>query len=419
MSERGAMEHAAIWGGAEATLDFRKQGAKAAVLNQIIPFFAPGVNAIGKFFRTWRARPMQTFLRGMFITAISTALWYLTRDDPRFRDLPEWERVYFWNIPLNGTIDSATWERMTAKQRADFERTHYILPVPKPFVWGQIFGTLAEMLLERFVDKHPEALNRIGNSFAQGFGVPLRVAGLVPLLENAANYDFFRERQIVPDFLERAAPFEQYTAYTPEVYRRLGRIGAKIPVVERYASPLKIQHLVEGMTGGLGRELAKLTSKGLEALGGTVSPKVAGGASDIPFVGGFVARTPSGQSQALQDLHTELRKAREAAFTVKRVRALPGRQAESEEYAAEHPEIKKVTMLEAAARKESEIGRAQAAIRNSTQGTPETRRAKIEELQEERIKLATEVLRAIGKREPAPRPAPARGLSRAGSPPPP
>jgi hypothetical protein len=407
MSPRGAMEQAGIMGGAEATLDFRKQGRIASVVNQAVPFFAPGVNAVGKFFRTWKDRPIKTLLRGMVITAISTALWYMTKDDPRIRDLPDWERVYFWNIPINGTIDTATWEKMSPKERADYERTHYIVPLPKPFVWGQVFGTLAEILLDKMASKHPEALNRIGKSIAQGFSIPFRVSGIVPLWENAANYDSFRDRTIVPDFLEKLAPEEQYTAYTPETYKKTSRMlrGVRdVPLLGQLASPLKTQHLVEGMTGGLGRELVKLSDVALEALGGSVSPKTAKGAADLPIVGGFVARTPSGQSQAINDFYDALTKSREVMGTAKKMSKEAGRAGEVPAYIQENrPEAQRAKSLENAAREMSKLGQQQNSIRNAPNLTPEERQQKIDTVQEAKIKLATDVLRFIGERETPPR----------------
>jgi hypothetical protein len=400
--KQSAMEtagHAA----AESTIDFRRVGAKGAAVNQIIPFFNPAVQGIDKFFRTIGQHPGRTAARGTLITSISLLLAYANQDDPRVQALPTWQRNFFWVIPSRST-SSAEWAKLSDAERAAFERAHSIWLVPKPFLWGQVFGTVPEVLFDRAIAEHPEAMDRIGNSLVQGFGVGFTPSGITPILENALNYSIWRETGIVPDSLERLDPAEQFTAHTPEVYRRLARAAhvlKDVPLVGQLSSPMKVEHLVEGVGGTLARETAKAADIILEKVG-AIPEKPARGVADIPSIGRLAARTPASQSQTLRDFYDLLETERKATATAKQIQKTPGRLQEAVAYRKAHQEeIAKKALLEQTAEQLAELRKGQNRIRESQAGTPESRRERIDQFQERMERVAQSVLVRLGKRKPS------------------
>jgi hypothetical protein len=63
------------------------------------------------------------------------------------------------------------------------------------------------------------------------------------LVENQTNYDLFRGKEIVPEFLQKRSPERQYYPDTPEVWKQVGNL-LKV-------SPLKVQFSVENLLGSV------------------------------------------------------------------------------------------------------------------------------------------------------------------------
>jgi len=387
---------------AESTIDFRRFGMKTRALNQIIPFFNPGFQGTDRFFRTW-TDPVQTVVRGSLITSISLYLAWANQDDPRVRDLEDWQRAYFWLVPM-GEMTTDRWQRMSPAQRATYNAEHPIFRIPKPFVWGQVFGTLPEMLFERTVRNNPQAFDRIGESLSQGFGIGYTPALLTPLVENAVNYSFFRDRPVVPKSLEGLAPQEQATAYTPEPYKMVARVAAPfrdVPVLGQLASPLKLQHLVEGTTGTGGREVVAIADRLMQAAGVAMRPEMTPRFADYPLIGGAAAR--SGQSQAITDFYKSLEKSREAAATFRAMRQEPTRLGEAKQFHTQHAgELAHLSAMETLAGQLSQLRKVQEKVRVRPDLTPEARRQMVDTLQQQAAELAQQAMGRLRKSAPSP-----------------
>jgi hypothetical protein len=68
---------------------------------------------------------------------------------------------------------------------------------------------------------------------------------VLPWIEVAANYDFFRDRQIVNPWQEDLAPELQYSRWTSETAKELGELLD--------VSPAKIETIIYGYTAGVGQ----------------------------------------------------------------------------------------------------------------------------------------------------------------------
>ena len=127
--------------------------------------------------------------------------------------------------------------------------------IPKPFVFGQMFGTIPERFFE-YIDKgDPKAFDGLATSLmdnASPFPMnPLEAfipTAIKPIVENylvPGGWNLFRDRPIVPKGKEALAPPEQYGRYTSEALKYLGEWMNH--------SPAKLENMIYGWFGGTGR----------------------------------------------------------------------------------------------------------------------------------------------------------------------
>jgi hypothetical protein len=125
----------------------------------------------------------------------------------------------------------------------------------------QIFWNPAESLLEWAWANKPQDILSVATNFFSNIspvqfekeGKPSlsrAIAGVVPPalqapISIATNRDLYWDRPLVPGRLENIAPEEQYTSYTPETYRKIGKTFG--------VSPIKTQKVAESFLGGVAR----------------------------------------------------------------------------------------------------------------------------------------------------------------------
>lgn len=223
-------------------MNFARAGIISRMLNQMLPYFNAGIQGKRKFYGQLvaggdakgdvnKARVQRAaMLNGLAnITAPTLALWFMNKDEEWYQDLPDWRKVNYWNVKLNDEIVS----------------------IPKPFEAGVIFGSLPEILLDKQLENaNPAALGTAAEvalgSYMEGIGTFIP-AFLRPAIEATANYDFFRDRPLTPEWIERSMPREeQATFYTTAMARIMS--GA----VNGALTPIQIEKLLGGYTAGAG-----------------------------------------------------------------------------------------------------------------------------------------------------------------------
>jgi hypothetical protein len=259
-----------------ATLDFQRKGASTSAINQLTAFFNAGVQATDKTIRTMIHNPGRTAIAGLAsITLPSLLLYLLNRDDDKYKEIPRWQKDLFWIFPVGGIY----WR------------------VPKPFLYGQLFGSLPERLFEYIDTKDPDAFRDITESLYDSIspvsGEPesaLLFTAAKPIIENASplGYNFFMDRTIIPRGLEDVAASDQYSQYTSESAKFLGKW--------LNYSPAKIENLIGGYFGGTGRYGLQGTDALLNAIRGQEQERAPRTLADVPLVKGFVVRDPGGRS---------------------------------------------------------------------------------------------------------------------------
>jgi len=352
----------------EVTLDFARMGSavKASGMNQAIAFLNANMQGFDKMGRFAKEHPSRFLLRALATITIPSLLLYLmNQDDPRYDELPRWQKDLFWIVP-SGSMDKETWKGMSPEQKAVFNKDHTIWRIPKPFEPGLLFGSALERVLEWIKKNDPQALKDLLNSALSSLPNPIPTAA-IPLIENMANYSLFRERRIVPRGKEDVAPAKQYTSGTSEAAKAAGQaIGY---------SPAKIENLVRGYFGGLGQVGLDIASQPFSQNKKAEEPQ--GSAADVPVVRGFVARFP-GQPESIERFYKAYGEAQEKKNTydaLRRERKLD----EAKQYRQDNRDaIAAAASLERVARNLATLRKQADLIKASTTITPEAKRIRID-----------------------------------------
>src|ERR1035437_4015287 len=126
------------------------------------------------------------------ITHPSVLLCYANHDDPRYKELPAWQKDLFWIVLTKDHI----WR------------------IPKDFTLGVVFGSGAERVLDQFFANNPDAYKGFGGSVASALLPSATPTFATPMVEQYANRSTFTDRTLVPDHMEKGLPEYQYTPYT-------------------------------------------------------------------------------------------------------------------------------------------------------------------------------------------------------------
>lgn len=273
MADRIALARNLIAGGASEAeayfnaayvMPYSQHGAAPWVrfLTLTVPFMNARLQGLARMFDTTTSADergrlaKRIILRGMILSGFTAALWALNNGDDddrrKYEAMTLDQRLMYWPLFLGG------------KQ----------ILIPKPFEFGHVFATAVEMALDSATkDTGPRDARALAFAAAQqtfGFDTYLPMPqAVVPAMEVASNWDFFRQRPIENLGVSRLPP-EQRTG--PSVS---GTAEALAKVLPGNMSPLQLDHLIQGYFGLMGRTV----TAGVDAVAGQM---------------GFMAQRPSG-----------------------------------------------------------------------------------------------------------------------------
>ncbi len=281
----------------DITLDFQKMGAKIGALNAISAFFNARVQGYLKIYDTFKnaeTRSKALYLAGASITLPSILLWIANHDDERYKELPAWQKQLFWIVITGEGKDSIVWR------------------IPKPFELGYVFGTLPELALDYVQSKDPTAIKNFIKDLALDNAtsvIPIPDIAK-PFIESFSNKSLFTKKPIVPRSLEGLLPEYQYTEYTSETSKILGKLIRQISgEYSGVSSPARIESTINNWTGTLGRTFVSVLDKALIASGIVDDPiKPEQTLADIPVIRAFVVRNPSAGSEYITTFYDKYEK---------------------------------------------------------------------------------------------------------------
>ena len=267
----------------ESTLDFARRGAKTKDINSAIAFFNAGIQAVDKTSRIAREDPAGMTAKAITSITIPSLILYLkNRQDPDYKEIPRWQKDLFWITKVGNNY----------------------VRIPKPFSYGQIFGSLPERFFEYLDSSDPKAFDgmtkSVYDSLSPVAGDPasgLLPTAVKPLIENSTNWNFFTQRNIVPQGKERMLPEAQSTKYTTDTGKMVGRW--------LNYSPAKFENLIRSYFGGTGRYALEGGDLVLKMLGGKTTERRPVEAADVPLIKGFVTRSVYTSPESLQSFYRQ------------------------------------------------------------------------------------------------------------------
>lgn len=259
----------------DVTLDFGRHGRKTQSWNQMVAFFNASIQGTDRMIREFKEHPAQMTAKTFIgITLPSVLLWYLNKDDPRYQELPQWQKDIFWVIPGKDTL----------------------YKIPKPFELGILFGTVPERVMQYMYDKEKgrngPGFKGLGESITSNLLPSAIPTGFLPAVEWISNYSMFMGRNIVPLSQSKLPDRLQYGPYTSFLARKVGNAFN--------LSPRKIDNTIQDVGGNL----AALGNSIIDQAAGLAETRPAKRWSEAPGVRGFTA-TPYSSSDSVQRLRDD------------------------------------------------------------------------------------------------------------------
>jgi len=294
----------------DITIDFAKMGTQMQALNRISAFFNARVQGYAKIYDAFQQRPLQTSAKIFsYITLPSILLWYKNHDDPRYQQLPRWQKDLFWIV-------------ITGEGTVDNPQDYTVWRIPKPFELGLLFGTGAERMMDFVETKDPGHLNKFLYEFAKDSALSMGPIPdfAKPFIEFWANRNFFTDRPIVSRGMENMLPEFQYDQYTSATAKTIGKVVNEITSGYGPSSPQKIDHLISSWTGTLGRYAIQAADKALVESGLVVEPtKPEKTLEDLPIIQAFLVRKPTASSQYIEDFYRKYEKISGTMATIEKL----------------------------------------------------------------------------------------------------
>lgn len=307
---RGKSMREAGWESRETSVDVARKGAWTQSWNMVSAFANATIQDTDRWIRELSPRDPKKAAGAAFkiaagITAPSVLLWAANHDDADFKEIPQWEKDIFWHIGMGQTAPSPA-QIAQAQARGEEPKASVWAwaRVPKPFGLGVIFGSGAERTLDALYAEKPEAFKGFLESLYENIVPGVVPTPVAPIAEQWANKDMFTGRPLIPQSLKDQLPEYQYTNYTTELTKSLGRLLE--PFHEGGVSPIRIESLVRGWTSQSGVYIMNIIDAGLRKAGIVPDPPTPDyQLADIPFVRAFVSRYPSATTQSIEEFHKE------------------------------------------------------------------------------------------------------------------
>ncbi|KXB30779.1 hypothetical protein AT959_08600 [Dechloromonas denitrificans] len=218
--------HAAFQG-REVSTDFAMKGDSKALgfMYDTVMFLRPAVVSMDRLYRGVAHDPNRVAigLKTGMIALSSVGLYLLNREDPRYADLPDWDRDTHWHFFVGD------------------QHFRY----PKIWEIGAVASS-AERTVERLMESDPAGL---GKDFARiighTFSLNLMPQIIAPIYEQGANRNSFTKAPIETPGMENVQPFMRAKPNTSETMRALGMASRNMPE-SLQVNPVRTEALLRG-----------------------------------------------------------------------------------------------------------------------------------------------------------------------------
>lgn len=359
--------HAAYLG-REVSTDFAMRGDSKALgfMFDTVMFLKPAVLSWDRLYRgvAHDANKGAIAAKAGMMAMFSAGLYLLNRDDPRYADLPDWDR-------------DANWHFFIGDQHFRW---------PKIWEIGAM-SSAAERTVEKILDEDPEGL---GKDFARilgaTFNLNLMPQILAPLYEQAANRNNFTKSPIETPGMENVQPFLRAKPGTSETMKAAGMATKDNPEWGQ-VNPVRAEALLRGYFNTWAMYGLMLTD---QALYGDQLPEKR--TDELPVVRRFYANEPAKHTRYESEFYDLLSEAKRLRGTMKELDAM-GLQSYADEK-ERGPLATEAKPLERAAKNLGAINNEMEAVRRDGNLSPREKRERLDALTIERNALLKDAVTA-------------------------
>ena len=366
------------------SMNFSKRGTSGSLyaLNMMVPFLNAQIQGLNVLYQSFTGKlpyaeklkvQRKLVTRGLMMAAGTLAYAALMEDDEAYKNANLRDRLQNWFIRIPGVDEP--------------------IKVPIPFEAGLIFKAIPEAIAMS-MSKDEDAgrvLAALGGLAAMSSPVGISTfvpQAVKPLVEATANYQFYNGAPIESEREQSLLPTERTRDKTSGVARLLsGAIGSVTEAAgypTKGVSPVMIDSVINGYTGGLGLAIAQMI--------GTVVPKEVGAEgptkrmSDMPIIGSmFQPVDATGQVTQFYEKAKEYGQIK-ASFDKM---ITEGREEEARQFADKYArQISLADVSEDFKQTMSEFTQLERSIRASDM-SPDEKRSKLDELRRAKILFAT------------------------------
>ncbi|MHB1176516.1 MAG: LPD38 domain-containing protein [Sulfuriferula sp.] len=359
--EAGENPRHAAYQGREVSTDFAMRGDSQALgmMYDTVMFLKPAVLSWDRLARGLAHDPNRgaIAIKAGALAMSSAALYLLNRDDPRYQDLPDWDR-------------DANWHFFVGDQHFRY---------PKIWEVGAL-SSAAERTVERTLDENPENL---GKDFARilgaTFNLNLMPQIMAPIYEQATNRNGFTGAPIETPGMENMQPFLRAKPGTSETMKAIGMSTADMPE-SLQVNPARTEALLRGYFNTWAMYGLMLSD---QAFFHDQLPEKR--TDELPVVRRFYAEEPARHTKYEEQFYDLLEESKRLRGTMRELDRI-GRQDIADR--KEQDELgQEAKPLERAAKNLQEINAEMRLVRRDSSLGPEDKRARLDELTIERNAL--------------------------------
>ena len=351
-------------------MDFGRAGSSIREANKVVAFMNANIQGKSKLLRAIRENPKGTTVRALkSVTMPSIGIFlaqkYFSNKEQQqtIDEAPAWLKDTFWLLPIPGT--------------------NQIARIPKPFDVAPFFANLPERTLDYVYNNDKKAFDDYATETLATLSIPVMISGILPIIEGIANYSFFRQAPIIPRREESIKQVDQGDVNTTQTAKAIAKATYGVTQGEgpfkNLGSPRVIDHIILGLTAGLGRYA---TSAIDVVIGSDGPPRPIKKVSEYPLLRAFLVNENT-SSSAIDTLYSHQDKLRREKGSAKNKKE-PFRDAG------------RLKAIETATGHIGNMSSAMRKIENDPKMSPALKRKKLDTLRKKRDELARRAVKRIG-----------------------
>ena len=363
------------------SMNFSRRGVSPSMqaLSVMIPFFNAQIQGLDVIYRAIKGdMPYSKQLeirakmvkRGLLMAGSTMAYAALMGDDEAYKRAKPEERLSSWFVYVPGFNEPVR--------------------VPIPFEMGFLFKALPEAIFNVAMqdDKSSKAIDGLMKLAAQT--VPLSLPQAVKPLTEAVLGKSFYSGDIESKREKDQLATMRYRDSTTELAKLIGSVTGKADV-----SPIMIDYLIRGYTGGLGIALIQLANPLLASDTKAALAEPTTKASKLPFIGNLFQ--PVEGRGTLDEAYARMLEIQQTKGSYKELVA-SGKQAEAKEFAQEYStKLASMSVSGSVQKQLGELANRERAVRADPRMTTEQKDAQLARLDKVKVALAKQFLALTDK----------------------